>query len=388
MDQAEALALAWCIYHVPSSRVIGRHLHLCAPQATPVAPYTEARSGISARDVLDVPGIDAAVRALEESLVQHGWSPSSLADSANDSDNNSTTNNTNQQQQQPTTSLRFSRTTPLTCACNCPRNAAASASRCRLLAQPNYLLLTKEVQKWMCHHPDSAHDLASFALRDLCYYFRADLAPGVPIGRLPAAGKCLEFSANFAIPAGLNLVPYGTTSAVTGKDKDDNQQQEHQADDSTHSTNPLLPSPLHRCESMANLVTALRAYQYSDVLSLPIDARAGAAQFQLEQSYVLHLAGLPRDPAPSQADLLAWFQGYGMQPTKLHMLVTRTRQPTGDGFAEFANHDEAKVALAMNGRMFRASSSSSSVSKVGGGKDGRGCRARYGRVHGGHGWHD
>ncbi|KAI9188073.1 Asparagine-rich protein (ARP protein) [Blastocladiella emersonii ATCC 22665] len=342
-DQAEVLALAWCIYHTPTAAVVARHLFVTSPQATPVTVYTEARSGIAAKDVLDLPGLDAALVALDQSLAAHGLRLNGSAESQD------------QQSQQPQ-SPRFAFLTydafdlRLQLPTECRRKRVDLPPA---LAQPVYFSLVKEVSKWMRHHPESAHQLPSLALRDLCYYFSADAVQGVPVGSLSSTITA-EFATNLpARPE--NAVARGGDAILAAG---------------------LLPSPLHRCEAMANLVTALRAYRYPDVLAAAIDCAAGFRQFADERSCVLHLSELPfatsaallataasgtaSPPAtaatsPTEADVLAWFRGYGLEPVALQMLVNRQRVPTGDAFATFATHDEAHAALAMNGRMLRVS---------------------------------
>ncbi|KAI9222308.1 hypothetical protein BC828DRAFT_437683 [Blastocladiella britannica] len=350
LENAEVTALAWCVYDIRAAAVIERQLHLCSPETANVPPYCAARSGVSVLATFDAPLLDAAVAALCDTLARFG--------AANDGDDSGAAAESTTAAHAATSDKEEETRKPG------PRVALVThdafdlrlqlPAECRrkgvdipdALLHPTYLLLSQEVAKWMTHHPESSRHLVSRSLRDLCYYFHVDLQPGVPVTHWAdfevnnESEDALTFHCNHLVgqPIPSDEIPLARSGTFSGL---------------------LLPSPLHRCEAMANLVTALRGYHYDEVLTAPIDAAESYAQFKSVQSNVLHLGGLPRDPPPAVSDLLTWFSWFGLQPVDLLMLVDRSRAATGDGFVKFSHHEEAHAALAMNGLVLRGGSAAS-----------------------------
>lgn len=184
---------------------------------------------------------------------------------------------------------------------------------------PDYLAsyrmfdLKQEIQRWQMHHPDVT--LRSASLAELCEVFQ---------------------------------VPRAENEGSKGLDA---------------------------CMTVANIVRHLTSFRHPDVFVYPIDYGADLAQFNKEESSVIHLAGLPSEV--TQGELEAWFSSNGLRPLTTWMLQPpmdhhqSSTSSSVSGFVVFQSHGDAVRALDLNGRCFgerliEASPSSERVIEIAG----------------------
>jgi hypothetical protein len=288
----EIISMAWCLYDLRVSKVIVRRMYLCQPSQTSSLSHTVMhRTGISPNSLKSAPNLATVLSTFTTEL----------------------------NQVVPTGSLHRSggfgpRTVFLTYDAFDLLGQLSMETRLKgiplptFLAFPTYFAFTKEFLRWMKTQKLSL--TGGLGWHDYQNLFSTSIVRGIPsYSEIPLTWQW--------------------------------------------ECNSPFPSPLHRCEQLAQWVTALRS---SPALwTRPIDTFMEWTQFRKEKSSVLH--GSFTGCEFHLNELMDWIQHHRRLQHRLEVFRLMIPGPTGntaspDLFFKLGSHEDALMMLQLSGHLF------------------------------------